>query len=298
MSLTPAKSAYTLLFLAQLAIGAAALFARYALSGAGPIEVSALRLTIAAVPLFILSLVFCRKSVPTLKHEALFFLAGMFLAVHFGTWIASLQFTSVAVSTLLVSTAPVWTSLVDVLILKRKLSVNFWYALVAGGIGTILVVGGETAGMAPRAGLSGLGNVLAASGGLAFALYLLSVRSIAHLYPTIQVVGRTYSHAAIFLTVAAVIANESPPGTNLVCWGGIIGMAVISQMLGHTGLNASLQYFPTSTVAFSTLLEPIFAAILGSVFLSEGLSLQLVAGAIIVLAALAVVLREQTSEKA
>ena len=257
---------------------------------------SALRLTIAAVPIYVYGLFAYRNQSPPPKHELLFLLAGLSLAVHFGTWIASLQFTSVAVSTLLVSTAPVWIALYDVFVLKRKIAINFWYALGAGALGTFIIVTADTACAAPVVGFATLGELLAAIGGLAIACYLIAIRSVAHLYPTLLAVGRTYSWAALVLVIAAALAHQSPPGYDAISWGGIFGMALISQMLGHTGINAALQFFPTSTVAFSTLLEPIFAAVLGKIFLSEGLSLQTLLGSVVVLLSLAVVLREQGRE--
>ncbi len=289
--------AYGLLLIAQLAIGAAAIFARFALQGTGPLAVSALRLTIAAVPLFIYSLYVHKKHKVSVRHEILFALAGLGLSVHFGTWIAALQFTSVAVATLLVSTAPVWTALYDVLVLKKKISNIFWLAFCSGVVGTVVIVTGDTGGAAPIVGHTMFGNFLSAAGGLAFGGYLIAIRSIATQYPTMLVVGRTYSWAAAVLVLAALIARESPPGLNLASWGGILGMALISQTLGHTGINASLRSFNASTVAFSTLLEPVFAALLGALILSEPLSLRTIFGSVIVLIALALVLREQGFEE-
>lgn len=122
----PGSSAYLVLFGSQLAIGSAAIFARFALLGAGPIVVSALRLTIAAVPLFCYTLIKHRKLKIPGKHESLFCLSGIALGAHFASWFASLLYTPVGLSTLLVCTAPVWTALYDTLILKVRLGRNFW----------------------------------------------------------------------------------------------------------------------------------------------------------------------------
>src|SRR5262249_24242532 len=130
---------YVTLFSAQLAVGAAAIFARFALHGAGPLVVAALRLTIAALPLLLLSWPKSRRLAIPRNHELLFAVSGIALAVHFATWIGSLLYTSVAVSTLLVSTSPVWTSLYDVVVLKQRFKRAFWFALPACGCGVILI---------------------------------------------------------------------------------------------------------------------------------------------------------------
>lgn len=291
----PSAQSYATLFGAQAAIGAAAIFARFALHGAGPVVVSALRLTIAGLPL----LAFSWRQGKTLsipgKHELLFALSGVALAVHFATWIGSLRCTSVAVSTLLVCTSPVWTALYDTFILKQKMSRSFWWAFMAAGLGVGLIV--CSAGReALEPGLEWTGELLAIVGAIAIACYLIAIRSVSHLYPTVVIVGRTYSWSALVLSIVALLMHEMPPGNDSVSWGGILAMALISQLLGHTGMNASLRYFSSSTVAFSTLLEPICAAILAALLFKEGLTVLTISGSILVLGALAVILRLQPSD--
>lgn len=284
--------AYATLLGAQIAVGAAAIFARFALHGAGPVAVSALRLTIAALPLLAYSWPQSKKlSIPR-KHELLFACSGLALALHFATWIGSLLYTSVAVSTLLVCTVPVWTALYDSLILKQKMSRKFWLAFLAAGCGVALIVGSKSCA-APIAGLESLGDLLAVIGSMAFAAYLIAIRSVSTLYPTIVVVGRTYSWSALALSIAALSLKQVPPGNDIMSWGGILAMAIISQILGHTGMNASLRWFPSSTVALSTLLEPVFAALLAALVFAEGLSILTLCGSLLVLASLAVILRLQ-----
>lgn len=291
-----APQAYAILLGAQLAVGAAAIFARYALHSAGPVVVSALRLSIAALPLLMWSWSASRKAAIPRNHELLFAAAGIVLAVHFATWIGSLLYTSVAVSTLLVCTVPVWTALYDWLVLKQKLSKTFWLAMLAATVGVALMVGSKT-NPAPLPGMEAVGDLLATIGGIAFAAYLIAIRSISNLYPTTVVVGRTYSWAALTLGVVALAIQQAPPpASDAISWGGIIGMALISQLLGHTGMNASLRWFSSSTVAFSTLLEPVFAGVLAAMIFAEHLSLQTVCGAVIVLISLALILRLQVAE--
>jgi drug/metabolite transporter (DMT)-like permease len=288
----PSARANTILLGAQIAIGAAAIFARFALHGAGPVEVSALRLTIAALPLLVFSWKRSKKlSIPR-RHEVLFACSGVALAIHFATWIASLQYTSVAVSTLLVCTAPVWTALYNWLILKQKMGKQFWFALLVAGCGVGLILSSSQPGSQAN-GLALVGDLLAVTGAIAFAAYLIAIRSVSSHYPTLVIVGRTYSWAALTLTIAALVLGQGPPGNDLLSWAGIIAMALISQILGHTGMNASLKWFSSSTVAFSTLLEPVFAALLAAMIFSERISALTLCGSVQVLISLAVILRFQ-----
>jgi drug/metabolite transporter (DMT)-like permease len=288
----PTLNAYLILLGAQLAVGSAAIFARFALHGAGPVVVSALRLAIAAIPLLINSWSLSRKLSISIKHELIFALSGLALAIHFSSWIGSLLYTSVAVSTLLVSTTPVWTALYDVFVLKQHANKKFWLSLLGGACGVALIASAKSS-VAPIAGLTWLGDLLAIAGGIALAAYLIAIRPISNLYPTLVIVGRTYSWSALALILTSLYLHQMPPENDLISWGGIIAMAIISQMLGHTGLNASLRWFSSSIVAFSTLLEPVFAAVLAAMIFAENLSAQTVSGCAIVLISLAVILKAQ-----
>ena len=61
-------------------------------------------------------------------------------------------------------------------------------------------------------------------------------------------------------------------------------MALISQGLGHTGMNAALRDFSPNVVALTTLLEPPIAALLAVWVFHETLGGLALAGAVAVLA--------------
>ncbi|GAC1303027.1 MAG: hypothetical protein NVSMB21_01670 [Vulcanimicrobiaceae bacterium] len=281
------------LLAAQLAIGAAAIFARYALAGAGPLAVSALRLTIAAT----VALAIARRLRPLApRRELAFAVAGLALALHFATWIGSLAYTSVALSTLLVTTTPMWTELYDVVRLGRPPTPGYVVALVLALVGVAaLAFGGP--GPAPQPGHAVLGAVLALAGSFAIGAYLLMVRD-ASAYPdgtrvsTRAFVTRTYGWAALALGIAAVAARQGPPrATDLSAWGGVLAMALVSQLLGHTALNAALRDFSPSTIALTTLLEPVIAALLAAALFGERLGTSGLVGGVLIVSAVGITLR-------
>ena len=286
-----------LLIAAQIAIGAAAIFARYALSGAGPLAVSALRLAIATVALFAIARGVRRLST---KRELALALAGIALAIHFATWIASLSYTSVAISTLLVTTTPLWTQTFDTIRNRRAPSRAFVVALLFGFAGVALVAS-QHGGVPPIPGHEALGDALALAGSIAIGAYLLIVRDAAvdasgMRLQTRQLVVRTYGWAAVALTIAAAFAHQAPPAIHDgVAWGGIVAMALVSQLLGHTALNASLATFTPSVVALSTLCEPIVAALFAALLFHERVGIVTALGGALVLSAVAIVLRDSTS---
>jgi drug/metabolite transporter (DMT)-like permease len=219
--------------------------------------------------------------------------AGCALAAHFGTWVASLEYTSVAISTLLVSTTPIWTATYDAVFLRRPLTRRALAAFFTGALGVYAVVGFNRT-PAPIPGHDIVGALLAAAGGMAIAAYFILVRKVRADLGTRTIVTHTYGWAAVALVgVAAASHQPPPPASDATAWGGIAAMALVSQLLGHTAMNASLRWFTPNAVAVSTLLEPVLAAVLALAIFHETVAPIAVAGAVVLLASIAVVLREE-----
>jgi drug/metabolite transporter (DMT)-like permease len=274
-----------LVALAQLAIGAAAIFARFALVSGGPLAVSFARLTIAAVPLLGIAALRGRLRPVGGATEVRLALAGLLLAMHFATWIASLGRTSVAISTLLVCTTPVWTELYAVV--RRRRIDTFATLSVAGALaGVALVVG------APDRANTPLGIGLALAGAVAIAGYLLVVRGVDKRVDTLAVTARTCTFAALFLGVAVLVSGDHlPPLGDGRAWGGIVAMALVSQLFGHTALNAAVRVLSATFVSTVTLLEPVIAGLLAAWIFGERLGATTALGALVILIAIAAALR-------
>jgi len=288
---------YLRLLGAQLAIGAAAIFARYALSGAGPFAVSALRLALAAIPLVVLAVLARSSGRLGWRRELVFVGAGVALAAHFATWIASLLYTSVAVSTLLVATTPIWTTAYAALVERRPPARAYYLALALAAAGLVLIMLQRSA-PAPIPGATLLGAVLALAGGMAIGVYLIVVQregaasASRPAVPTRDIVARTYSWGALALLPLMLIAHQGPPALgDGRAWFGVIGMAIFAQLIGHTALNAALRDFTPSVVAMATLLEPVSAALLAALLFSEAVTPVTALGGAAILAAVAITLR-------
>jgi drug/metabolite transporter (DMT)-like permease len=273
---------------AQVAIGAAAIFARFALTAAGPLSVSALRMGIAAVPVVALAALRGRYARLDGATERRLQLAGLALAVHFGTWIASLQHASVAVSTLLVCSTPVFTEAWSLTRTRRpRPLVLASLALAAAGVAIVAGV--------PSRSETPLGIALALCGAAAMAVYLLLVRASDPRYTTLAVVGRTYPIAAGVLTCGAVVAHDGFPGLHASgAWAGILALALVSQLFGHTAINAAVRVLSATFVAMTVLLEPLVAAIAAAIVFGEHPAPFTAAGALLVLGAIALALRAET----
>ncbi len=283
---------YLVLGGAQLAVGAAAIFARYALGGAQPIAVAAGRLTIAAIILLLVSAIRPAREALTPRVRLLLFFAGVAMAIHFGTWIASLDYTNIAVSTLLVTTTPIWTATYDAVVHRRRLSHAALAAFVAGAVGLVMVVGFDRT-PPPFRGHDLLGAGLALAGAIAIGAYFTIVREVRGALSTRTIVTHTYTGASVGLLLAATIAHQPLPAASATGpWLGILAMALVSQLLGHTALNAALRWFSPSAIAFATLLEPAIAAALALAIFHEAVPAPAIAGGVLLLAAIGVALKE------
>jgi drug/metabolite transporter (DMT)-like permease len=274
---------------AQVAIGAAAIFARFALTAAGPLSVAALRMGIAAVPIAVAAAVRGRYARLDRLTERRLRWAGLALAVHFASWIASLQHASVAVSTLLVCSTPLFTEAWSS-VRSRSCRPLAAISIALAATGVAIVAG------TPSRGESPLGIALALCGAAAMAVYLLLVRASDVRYTTLAVVGRTYPIAAFVLVCAAVLTRDGFPSVHASgAWGGIFALAFVSQLFGHTALNAAVRVLSATFVATTTLLEPVIAAVAAALVFGERPAPFTAAGAILILTAIALATRAEAS---
>ena len=296
---------YLVLFVGQLAVGSAALLARLGLdAGMNALALSAWRLAVASILLLAASR-FARKqreagNPPDTRTRMRLILAGLCLGIHFATWFASLKLIPIARSTLLVTTAPVWTGLAQRFLFKKRLPPTFWLGLTIAGVGVYLITLQDTPllTLGATGRQSPAGDLLAIAGAIAISGYLLLVEDIQPTLGTSGTITWTYSVAAIGLMLAAVLSvpiqNAVPH--NRAAWLSIMGLALIPQLIGHTSFNWCLKHFKAAVVAASTLLEPVFAGALAWLLLAEPLSTRQIVGAVILLGGVALTLLDRKKQ--
>ena len=251
-----------------VAVSTGAIFVKAA--DAPALVTAAYRVGIAALVLLPLSWFHVRRELFALKPRevGLTLVAGAFLALHFGTWIASLDYTSVANSVVLVNTNPVWVGLLTPLVTRERIR--------PGTVACILlsVVGGTVIGWGDLATGGGAlwGDALALLGGVFAALYLLMGRRLRRRLSLLAYIFMCYGGAAVFLWLAVGLSGLPVTGFSAGTWGAFAGMALFSQLVGHTSYNWALKWLSTSTVAISLLGEPIGASLLAYLLFDEALT--------------------------
>lgn len=272
-----------------LASSTASVLVRLALEAAGTREVG-FSLLMSALRLFFASLVLLPGFRLPRARAGLSFaaLAGVFLALHFAFWITSLSFTSIAASTALVTTNPIWVTLFSWLFLKEPPT-----PLTLLGVGVALA-GGLLIGLGDGGGggsSPALGNALALLGAMSVSAYFLLGREAQRRGLSIlEYVRLAYPVAALVLLPLPPLFGTPYLGHPPMAYLWILLMALIPQLVGHTSFNWATRYVPPVLVTLVILLEPVGASLLGFLLFGEfpGARVLLGAGVLLLGVALAV----------
>jgi len=186
-------------------------------------------------------------------------LAGLFLAAHFWSWIASLSLTTVASSVVLVNTQAIFVGLLSVLFLGERPRLWQWVGILVAVAGAMLVGWGDFA--LGRDAL--LGDLLAVAGAIFASCYYVIGRRLRRELDLWAYVGVVYGVAAAVLTVGVV----AHPGVALTGyprgdWAIFLALAAGPTMIGHTGVNYALRYIPAYVANVAVLGEPIGATLI------------------------------------
>ncbi|MDR0653160.1 MAG: DMT family transporter [Synergistaceae bacterium] len=248
-----------------LCISFGAIFARYADSP--PLVKSAYRIGIAAIIVVPVAVIFYRREYLglSLRELCLNVLSGLFLALHFATWITSLDYTSVASSVILVDTIPIWTAVFNLVFGVARPSRTMWFCVFLSVIGAAIVGYGDIS--FDRKAL--YGDALAVAGGAAAAAYIICGREVRRNLSLVPYIGLCYGTAALTLWAVVLAMGYPVTGFSAMTWGAFAGSALMSQLFGHSSYNWALGHFSSGFVGIMLLGEPIGSAILAYILFGE-----------------------------
>ena len=250
---TPLK-AYAVILIAIVATSSAAILIRLALDESmPPLLIAGARLLIATAALtpFVFRRHKSQLTALSSNDLKLIAISGICLAVHFTAWVTSLQYTTVLVSVVIVSTGPIWVAILEVIFLRIRLSrlvvLGLLVALTGGVLIGIPLNGGlASAQTSEDFNLTVIGALLSLVGALTVSVYMLIGRKLRAKLPVIPYVWLVYGVASICALV--VIAATSTPVSGFSPQGYLVllAMGLVPQLLGHSSLNYLLEYFPAA----------------------------------------------------
>jgi len=280
--------AYVVLFIGVVSVSFAAIFIR--LAEAPPLVIAAYRLGIASL---ILIPIASKKSMDSLKKLSkrdilLILLCSVFIALHFGLWITSLSYTSIASSVILVTSHPAFVAVISYFLWSERLNKLTIGGIVVALIGIILInYGGFTFGARAISG-----DLLALVAGFAMGAYLLiggQLRARIDILPYLTLI---YTGSAIILLIATVSFGYSFTGYSPTTYIMMVLLAIVPQLIGHSCFNLAVRLIPVTFVSVAILGEPVGATLLGYFMLREVPTTNEIVGGLLILVGIFTVMRQ------
>ncbi|MGH3088527.1 MAG: DMT family transporter [Rubrobacteraceae bacterium] len=267
-----------------LAVGTAAVIIR--LAEAPAIAVAFWRCALGVVALAPFAFV-RRERFPRGKKLHIGIASGVALGAHFGFWVSSLDYTSVAASVVLVTSSPIFVAILAHVFLGERTSPVSFVGILVALAGTVVIASDDAVGSAAL-----LGNMLALAGAATFAVYVLTGRfsrtgGVGFLGYSIV----AYSAGALTLLPVGLLSGAQMWGYSGEAWFWLVMLTLGPQILGHTVLNWALGYLDAAVISGAVLAEPVVSSILAWLILSETPGAPTIAGGAVVLLGLFLLLR-------
>lgn len=209
--------------------------------------------------------------------------AGLALAVHFGTWLPGLTLTSVATATALVCTQPVWAGLLAAA-RGHRLARATWAGIALAVAGAAIATGADFT-VSLRAVV---GDMLALAGGMAGAVYMTIGERVRQQLSTTVYTAVCYGTCALALLLVCLAAGVPLGGYPAVSWLAIVALTAGPQLLGHSLFNVTLRQLSATVVSIVALLEVPGAALIAYLLVGQVPAAATVPGIVILVTGVAV----------
>lgn len=220
-------------------------------------------------------------------------IGGFFFAGDLACYNTAVLHTSAANAVLLSTNAPVVVGVLSWLVLRRAPRPAFWIGLAIATSGSLLIVWTD---LLRGPGL-GRADLLAIATSFFFAGYLMITESVRNQVESAVLLGYSLLSSMFWLAVFCVvlrIAFRVPD--DLHVWGGLVGMGIVSQLVGYLALTYALGHLPATITSVTMLAQAPVTAVLAFLLLGERLSGMQALGALLVLAGIATVNLQNRSQ--
>jgi drug/metabolite transporter (DMT)-like permease len=280
-----------------VAVSFASILIRFA-QGAGmpSISIAAWRLIFASAILLPYAWISRRDEIRSLsgREWVLLVASGVFLGLHFATWIASLGYTSVASSVVLVSMGPVFVGLGSWLFLRERPGAFLVAGIILAAAGSVVIGWGDLG----QGRIQLVGDVLALAGAVFVAGYLMIGYRVRARRSLTTYIALVYAVAMVTVVIIVLVTQQPMFGYSLDAYGWVLALALGPQIVGHSTLNWALRYLSATFVAILTLAEPVGSGILAYVLLGEAITWSTAIGGAVVLAGIYIASRAELGSRA
>ncbi len=277
---------YLILFGGVFALSTSAIFVKIANA---PSSVTAFyRLLIAGLilfPFFILSRT-CRTEFKTLsgKQWVQMVSAGLFLALHYVLWFESLNYTSIASSTVIVCLQPLFSLWLDRFVSKKRIALTSLIGCFVSLCGCFVISYGDLR----VSGKSFLGDLLAFAAAGVISLYFFVGENVRKEISAVTYSTLSYLISALILFAYSMLKGVSLTDYTARTWWAFAALALISTIGGQFIFNLLLKKVPASAVTMSILGEPIGTCILAFFIFHEVIAPQQLIGILIIMSGMVI----------
>ena len=202
-------------------------------------------------------------------------------------------FRSVALTALIaICSAPLAIAVLARVALGERLTRRAAWALAIGVTGTALFIAGPR-GLADLALRFAAGVALALAASVAYAVYVVIAKASVARSAPLPLAAATFLAGALWLAPALLWAEPSARQM-LAGWPLLLYLGVVTTGLAYAAYTTGLTSVSAAAAGIVSLLEPLTATLLGVLLFEERLGAIGIAGAVLLLAAVAMLVREET----
>tara|TARA_B100000579_G_scaffold270294_1_gene223218 strand:- start:1551 stop:2405 length:855 start_codon:yes stop_codon:yes gene_type:complete len=262
-----------LLFIALMSVSTSPIVAEY-LKNVPAISISFWRMFIAAMILWIYSILKKQGKIKSNRNLRKIILAGILLGIHFALFFQAIKMTKIANATFLGTLAPIFTLFLEVVFLKRKFNKYILFGLLLSFIGAIII-------LSHNFDLSQqytIGNFLAVTCSLCLGVSFIIAEKVRQYENTIIYTRTLYLTASITLFIIAIMTNSDLIGFTNNDYMGLVFLGIVPTIIGHNVIYYSVKYVSPTIVSAFPLGEPVIATILAFFIFGQSIGLNIYLG--------------------
>ena len=222
----------------------------------------------------------------TRREIRLTVIAGVFLGLHFATWIPSLTLTTIAASTALVATQPIWAALIA-RAMGVRISSRVWIGIAIAFSGVIVLTGVDLS--VDPAHL--WGDALALVGAVFSAAYVSVAERVRKTVDTSTMTFVLYAVSALTILPLVFVFGQQLVGFDAQAWALILAVTLGAQLLGHSMMTRVLSSTSATVVSLAILFEMPGATLVAAIWLGQVPPLALLPAAALILVGLVIVIK-------
>lgn len=284
---------YLAVFIGVIAVSTSAILVKVSSAPSGVIAFYRLFFSVLLMlPVFLLKYVSELKLIT--KRDWIFsVVAGVFLAFHFILWFESLDYTSVASSTVLVTLQPLFAFVGSYLFFKEKFSGKAILSGMIAIVGSMVISWGDFR----ISGSALFGDFLALVACALITAYLMFGQTVRKRLSLITYTFVVYGISTITLFLYVLTKQEPLFPYPTSDWVYFVLLAIVPNLLGHTLFNWALKWVSTSVISMAILFEPVGATILAYFLLDDEIFWFQICGGLVVIGALILFIMKERKVK-